>query len=78
MIAFAAVLPTGVMLPESVLHSDSFKIVATFVALNTVMYATLAAVKMLPRPRTPSWFEGRNRRAQDRGILVEPGRDSSR
>ena len=77
MIVFTAVLPTGVVLPESVLHADSFKIVATFVALNTVMYATLAVVKMLPRPRTPSWLEGRNRRTQDRSILAEQGPDSS-
>ncbi len=72
MITFAAVLPTGMLLPESVLHSDSFKIVATFVALNTVMYATLAVVKMLPKLHTPPWIDGRNRRAQDRSILHEP------
>ncbi|MFS4488184.1 hypothetical protein [Dietzia kunjamensis] len=39
----------GVLLPESVLSSDWFAVLAAFVAINTVMYVTLAALKMLPK-----------------------------
>jgi hypothetical protein len=48
MMTIAAVLPTGALLPESILNTDSFKILATFVALNTLMYATLAASQGAP------------------------------
>jgi len=72
MMTVAAVLPTGVLLPESILHADSFKILATFVALNTLMYATLAVLKVLPKGHALSWFSGRNRRAQNRSIHPEP------
>jgi len=65
-------LQTGALLPESILHSDSFKILATFVALNTLMYATLALMKLLPKGYAFSWFSGRNRRAQDRSIGSAP------
>jgi hypothetical protein len=72
MMTLAAVLPTGVLLPESILHTDSFKMLATFVALNTLMYATLAVLKVLPKGYAFSWFSGFNRRAQNRSIHPEP------
>jgi hypothetical protein len=72
MMAVAAVLPTGVLLPESILQTNSFKILATFVALNTLMYATLAVLKVLPKGYALSWFRGLNRRAQDRSVYPEP------
>ena len=72
MMTFPAVLPTGVLLPESILHSDSFKILATFVALNTLMYVTLAVLKVLPTGYVLSRFSGRNRRMQNRSIYPEP------
>jgi hypothetical protein len=63
-------LRTGMLLPESFLHTDAFKVLATFVALNTLMYATLAVVKILPRVHRPAWLTGGNRRAQDRSIYA--------
>ena len=63
-------LRTGTLLPESFLHTDAFKVLATFVALNTLMYATLAVVKILPRVHRPAWLAGGNRRAQDRSIYA--------
>lgn len=72
MMTVAAVLPTGVLLPESILQTNSFKILATFVALNTLMYATLAVLKVLPKGYAASWFNGFNRRAQNRSIYPEP------
>ena len=46
--------------------------VQTFVALNTLMYVTLAVLKVLPKGYAFSWFSGRNRRAQNRSIYPEP------
>ena len=72
MMAVVAVLPTGVLLPESILHTDFFETQATFVALNTLMYAMLAVLKVLPKGYALSWFRGFNRRAQNRSIYPEP------
>jgi hypothetical protein len=72
MMTLPAVLPTGALLPESILHSDSFKMLATFVALNTLMYVTLAVLKVLPKAYVLSRFSGRNRRTQNRSIYPEP------
>jgi hypothetical protein len=41
----------GVLLPASVLHSGWFQALATFVAINTLVYATLALAKLVPRRR---------------------------
>jgi len=68
----SALLPTGLLLPESTLHTDAFKVLATFVALNTLMYVTLAVLKVLPKGYSFTWFSGRNRRAQNRSIYPEP------
>ena len=65
------VLPTGLLISESILHTDGFKVLATFVALNTLMYATLALMKVLPKGYTLTWFSGRNRRAQSRSIYPD-------
>ena len=65
-------LVTGVLLPETVLHSEAVKILATFVALNTLMYATLALLKILPKWHLPTLFGGRNRRMRNRSIHPGP------
>ncbi|HEX7716694.1 MAG TPA: hypothetical protein VF416_05360 [Marmoricola sp.] len=70
--AAAAVVPQGVLLPESVVQSAPFKVLAAFVAINTLIYGTLAAAKALPKVYAPAWFGGRNRRAQNRSIFPEP------
>lgn len=62
----ALVARTGFLLPESVLQSPRVAVLAAFVAINTLLYVTLAAVKILPRPRV-SW-SGRSRRRETRGI----------
>jgi hypothetical protein len=54
-------LPVGVLLPERLLHSSGFEILATFVALNTLMYATLAVLKVLPKGRAPRRSTSRRR-----------------
>lgn len=61
-------VPTGILFPQSVLNSEWFAILATFVAINTVMYAALAASKVLPKPHRPGWFRTRHERGETRSI----------
>lgn len=72
MTLFAAVLPAVGLLPEWVLHTESFSILATFVALNSVMYATLAVFKLLPKGYGLARFNERNRRIANRSIYPDP------
>ncbi len=72
MMPFAAIVPAVGLLPEWILHTDAFGILATFVALNSLMYATLAVLKVLPRGYALSRFNGRNRRVDNRSIHPEP------
>jgi hypothetical protein len=45
-------IPLGILLPSSVLHSGWFQVLALFVAINTLVYAALALGKLIPRRRT--------------------------
>ena len=56
------------LLPESVLHSGWFAVLAAFVAINTVMYVVLATATMLPKVHVADWFTSRDRRGQNRSI----------
>lgn len=68
----------GILLPESFLQSEFFQVLATFVAINTLMYVTLAIAKMLPRWHPSDLLRGRNRRREDRSIwAVDAPRDTS-
>jgi hypothetical protein len=60
------------VLPESVLHSGWFAVLAAFVAINTVMYVVLAAATMLPKVHVADWFTSRDRRVQNRSIYPDP------
>ncbi|SDS98114.1 hypothetical protein [Microterricola viridarii] len=64
-------LPTGLLLPESVLQSEWFAVWATFVAINTLMYAALSIAKILPKIYPSDWVHKRNRRAETRGIYPD-------
>jgi len=68
MMANAAALPAGVLLPESILHSDGFAILATFVAINTLMYVALAFAKILPKAYASDWIHRTRRRSETRSI----------
>ncbi|WP_253907971.1 hypothetical protein [Arthrobacter sp. H20] len=61
-------LPTGILLPESIVHTELFAVLAAFVAINTVMYGALAASKVLPKLYPSDWVSGRNRRSETRSI----------
>jgi len=44
-------LPDGLLFPESVLSSGWFTLLATVVALNTIIYVGLTLAKVIPWPR---------------------------
>jgi hypothetical protein len=58
----------GILLPAEVLQSEFFAVLAAFVAINTIMYVTLAIAKILPRIYVSDVVHRRNRRRQPRGI----------
>ena len=65
--------PWGVLLPESVMSSPFVAVLATFVAINTVMYLSLAVAKLLPKVYLSDHLPGANRRGEDRGIHPHRG-----
>jgi hypothetical protein len=67
-------VPTGILLPDSVLASTFFAIFSAFVGINTVIYVVLAVTKILPKIYLTDLVNGRNRRATARSIY---GDDSS-
>jgi hypothetical protein len=61
-------VPAGVLLPVSVLHSQGFAVLATFVAINTLVYVVLAAAKVLPKVYVRDWLPRRGARRETRSI----------
>jgi hypothetical protein len=59
---------SGVLLPESFLTSPFVAVLATFVAINTVMYLSLAVAKLLPKVYVSDYLRGANRRSENRSI----------
>jgi hypothetical protein len=59
------------ILPESLMHSHWFATLTMFVAINTVLYLTLAIVKLLPKAYLSDWIDQRNRRSESRSIYPD-------
>jgi hypothetical protein len=64
-------LLAGVVLHESILHTPWFAVLSMFVAINTVVYLTLAINKLLPKAYLSDWVYQRNRRAESRSIYPD-------
>jgi hypothetical protein len=62
------------VLPESIMHTPWFAALSTFVAINTVLYLTIAIIKLLPKFYLSDWVNRRNRRSESRSIYpsVDP------
>lgn len=67
----AMVLIEGILLPESFLQSRFFVVLATVVALNTVIYAALSVVHVIPKMYKPSWLRGHRPRGVTRSIYPD-------
>jgi hypothetical protein len=61
----------GILLPESIMHSQWYDVLAVFVAVNTVLYLTLSIIKLLPKAYLSDWVVQRNRRAESRSIYPD-------
>jgi hypothetical protein len=61
----------GVALDESIMHSSWFAALSMFVAINTVLYLTLAIIKLLPKAYLSDWVDHRNRRSETRSIYPD-------
>ena len=64
-------LLAGVVLPQSIMHTQWFAVLSMFVAINTVLYLTLAIIKLLPKAYLSDWVDQRNRRTESRGIYPQ-------
>ncbi len=69
--ALGPIIPAGLLLPEAVLHTSLFAILAAFVAINTVIYASLALANVLPKIYPTDWVTDRNRRTETRSIYPD-------
>lgn len=58
----------GILLPESIMHTKWFAVLSVFVAVNTLLYLTLAIIKLLPKAYLSDWIDLRNRRVESRSI----------
>ncbi|MBL0746381.1 hypothetical protein [Nocardioides baculatus] len=63
-----ALVPMGILLPDSILRNEVIAVLAAFVAINTVAYVALAVAKILPKFYLRDWLAARNRRAETRSI----------
>ena len=61
-------LLAGLLFPQSLQHSTFFIVLATIVALNTVIYVSLAVAKILPKWFRSSWFRRGRVRSETRSI----------
>jgi hypothetical protein len=56
------------VLPQNIMHTPWFAVLSMFVAINTLLYLTLAIIKVLPKAYLSDWVDRRNRRSESRSI----------
>jgi len=61
----------GILLPEGIVHSRTFAVLAGFVAINTVMYVALSIGKTLPRLYVSELLPRRYERGETRSIYPD-------
>ena len=66
MSALSAGVVQGVLLPEGTLWSPWAQVLATFVAINTVMYVAVAVAKIMPKVHLGDWLSQSYARAESR------------
>jgi len=65
------ILLVASVLPEHIMHTAWFASLSMFVAINTVVYLTLAMIKLLPKAYLSDWVDQRNRRSEIRSIYPD-------
>jgi len=66
-----SVLLFASVLPQNIMHGPWFAALSMFVAINTVLYLTLAIIKLLPKTYLSDWVDRRNRRSESRSIYSD-------
>jgi len=67
-----AVTPLAVaLLPQSILHANWYAVLATFVAFNAILYASLSIIKIMPKPYVDDVFPRHGRRNRTRSIYPD-------
>lgn len=61
-------LAAGIVLPSGTLSSGFIAVLSSFVAINTVIYVTLAVFKLLPKIYLSDYVNRRNRRRETRSV----------
>ena len=56
--------------PET-LQTTWFHVLAAFVAINTMIYATISFISVLPRIYPTQWFSSRDTRSETRSIFPD-------
>ncbi|WP_200952707.1 MULTISPECIES: hypothetical protein [unclassified Nocardioides] len=64
----ALVVPLGILFPEDLVRSHGFAILASFVAINTVVYVALAIAKAMPKIYVGDHLPRRYERTETRSI----------
>lgn len=70
-IMIQAAVPTGLLFPESLMHTTIFQVLVTFVAINTIIYLVISVLKLFPIIRLPRRRDGRRRRSETRSIFPD-------
>jgi hypothetical protein len=53
------------------LQTNWFHVLGSFVAINTLIYATVSFISVLPRLYPTQWFSSRNTRTETRSIYPD-------
>jgi hypothetical protein len=64
-------LLAGIVLPDHLMQTQWFATLSMFVAINSVLYLTLAIIKLLPKLYLSDWVNQRNRRSETRSIYPD-------
>ncbi|WP_417554938.1 hypothetical protein [Microbacterium sp.] len=64
----SGIVHSGILLPASLLYSDWFGVLSTFVAINTVIYVVLGIIKIVPKVSIRRRHSGASRRSETRSI----------
>ena len=59
------------LLPSSLLSTDAFRILAAFVAINTIMYAAVTVSKLVPKVNSAALRRARYQRSETRSIYPD-------
>lgn len=66
------------LLPSTIMDTGWFAVLSAFVAINTLLYLTVAIVKLLPKLYLSDWIDRGNRRSETRNIDPNADRPATR